>query len=619
MSRGHPKRAGRNITPQATFPIDALPPEIADYCKAVAKSLSVHVSVPASAALVACASATGLTRVAWDPYAGWEEPPGLWVAMILPSGGRKTPVLKAMFFVHEEVQKEHIRKDRIARQEYDREKAEYDRDQRRTTNRKGLPKPQEPEVTHVFTTDATPEAVVRSLQSSDRGLVVISDELRGFFGQIGRYTSGSGGAEESFWLSAYSGGFCKVDRASKPMIFVEKGLVSIVGGVQPGVLTSIFDGQALASGMAARFLMTWPVVPPKEYGPGPGKDSRAAYEQMIRGMFALRPESCVDQSGPSHRPLRVPLAEECRPFMKEFVGRWSTQGIEEEQAEVEAAMCKQEGMVLRIALLLKTCREVRGEATAGDEITCHDLQEAARVIEWYRGESRRCYALLGGGDDGRARRRHDVWCDWIKERGGEVTSREWARRSNRTSREAADRQLLELTRVGRIERVERKPGQRGGRPAVAFRLVMEDGVSSCTSEDQGTDGAASGQPSRFSQSPEVSSCVMQPQSDDMQANSLAAPVSAVDAGDDPPSAPILHDETSGVSTHDSYPRPLLSGDEACMTHDETSSGGGTDGPAFLAPGHDEDGRSSAACSAEQMDEIHALFGDWNEAGEEGAA
>ena len=82
------------------FPLDALPVPVANYCLAVALARSVDVAVPAALSLAAMGSAIGLSREAYDSFADWREPPVIWVAQVMRSGQRKTPVQQDMFAAH---------------------------------------------------------------------------------------------------------------------------------------------------------------------------------------------------------------------------------------------------------------------------------------------------------------------------------------------------------------------------------------------------------------------------------------------------------------------------------------------------------------------------------------
>ena len=75
------------------FPVDALPRSLAEWVMAAADSYQVPVDLPAMLALgCISASVAGRVRVLVGP--DWAEETCLFVAIVLPSGERKSPVLR---------------------------------------------------------------------------------------------------------------------------------------------------------------------------------------------------------------------------------------------------------------------------------------------------------------------------------------------------------------------------------------------------------------------------------------------------------------------------------------------------------------------------------------------
>ena len=92
-----------------------------------------------------------------------------------------------------------------------------------------------------------------------RGMMLIRDELAGFFANMTRYRPGS---DRPFWLEAWDGGRHVVERVRRSTV-VEHLLVGVIGSFQPDKLARAFAGDE--DGMASRFLYAWPATP--EYRP----------------------------------------------------------------------------------------------------------------------------------------------------------------------------------------------------------------------------------------------------------------------------------------------------------------------------------------------------------------
>ena len=239
------------------FPIEILPPVVGDFVRAVAESRSVDISAPAALALSAISSAIGLSRVAWDEYADWVEIPVLWLALVSSSGKRKSPIIEDLFGPHMARQQEFIEKYEAALAGYNQELDNWKQRQRKNKSLEAEPRPEQPELEHVYTSDTTPEGLVDILRTSPRGPLVLADELTAFFGGLGRYT-GMKDAERAFYLSLFRGVQYKKDRKGAPTVLIDRAAAAIIGGVQPGILRKCFDEEAFASGLASRFLLVCP-------------------------------------------------------------------------------------------------------------------------------------------------------------------------------------------------------------------------------------------------------------------------------------------------------------------------------------------------------------------------
>ncbi len=104
--------------------------------------------------------------------------------------------------------------------------------------------------------DTTPEKLGSLLKDNPKGLLLNRDEIAGWLGSFGRYSSGGGG-ERAMWLEAYGGRAYTIDRQKDPEpILIPQLSVGVLGGVQPDKLSLITGGAD--DGFAARFLWSWP-------------------------------------------------------------------------------------------------------------------------------------------------------------------------------------------------------------------------------------------------------------------------------------------------------------------------------------------------------------------------
>ena len=111
----------------------------------------------------------------------------------------------------------------------------------------------------LYVTDPTIERLAALLAARPRGMMLIRDELAGFFANMSRYSPGS---DRPFWLEAWDGGRHIVERVRGSTV-VEHLLVGVIGSFQPDKLARAFAGDE--DGMCSRFLYAWPAAP--EYRP----------------------------------------------------------------------------------------------------------------------------------------------------------------------------------------------------------------------------------------------------------------------------------------------------------------------------------------------------------------
>ena len=453
------------------FPLDVLPAPVVTMVEAIATSRSISADVPAALSLAACASAIGLSRIAYDDFADWTEPPIIWLVIVIRSGSRKTIVIDDLFAPHKERQQEAAESFDGKLAEYGQEVENWKQRKRRNKSLEAEPKPTEPRPEHIYTSDPTPEALVEILKITERGVLLLVDELAHFFGGFGAY-SGKAERDRSFYLALFRGIQFKSDRKGSGSTFVSKAAASIVGGVQPLILAKCFDAESYASGLVSRFLLVDAPPQVKEYRRGPTPSEKARYAEFVNKLFDLKMEPYSRADGEiGYRPQHVPLSEEARELLRGFVPDWSEQSLLE-SSDVEAAMSKLEGYAIRFALVLRVCREATGTARPEDPISRQDLENGIRLARWFRDRARRIYDDLKADEAATSRSTLLARAEVIRKRfGGGVTVREWQKLNTRRSTEKAKAELDELVAAEMAVWRERPSGPEGGRPTEECRLV----------------------------------------------------------------------------------------------------------------------------------------------------
>ena len=97
--------------------------------------------------------------------------------------------------------------------------------------------PQQPVCERVIVSDTTVEALAPLLQANPRGLLLFRDEIAGWLNSMGQYKNGRGD-DQAKWLEVHGARALRIDRKTGDdhFIYVERAAVSVVGGIQPGIL-----------------------------------------------------------------------------------------------------------------------------------------------------------------------------------------------------------------------------------------------------------------------------------------------------------------------------------------------------------------------------------------------
>lgn len=238
----------------APFPVAALPPVLRAFVEEVAGSVGCDPAFAALPALTLTGAAAGAAVVV-SPKRKYAEPPCLWACTVGDSGTGKSPGMRPVEGMAYAI-------DRRMKDEHAAAFRQYQADLESWSASGAGPdrKPAKPGREYFAVSDATIERLCEMLGGSPRGLVLVRDELDGWFGSLTRYKT-KGGSDVPSWLSIFEAGPIRVNRRTGEPRDVEadRGFVAVCGGIQPDVLrAALADPTRVASGFAARILFAYP-------------------------------------------------------------------------------------------------------------------------------------------------------------------------------------------------------------------------------------------------------------------------------------------------------------------------------------------------------------------------
>lgn len=432
---GKPLSPGHGVKPEP-FPVDLLPPAVADYITEGAAARCVDPSMVALPLLVTLAGCIGTRRrIAIKP--DWIEPPTIWGAVVAPSGSVKSPGFDLATDLLQDSESSAYREHVEAQAEYRRAKLEYEREASRWKRSKKddaeLPEePPYPAAKRLQVEDVTIESLHPILAENPRGLLVMVDELRGWFDGMGAYSAKGSGRDESRWLSLHHARPFSIDRkTNREYRRIELATASVIGTIQPSVLAdTMHNGTGVASGMLARLLLVMPPQRPKRWTDDELSADTAKAMQIVANR--LRDDLEHDSDGDRIKPIDLSITPEARRRAKAFV---NSHGLEtySQTESLAAAWSKLEAYAFRFALLDHLIRWASGDDLSCDgPIGVESMQAGIELSRWFGAEAERAYAGMGFSEPSStpedAGERHvDRLAEWLESHGGSATEREIGR------------------------------------------------------------------------------------------------------------------------------------------------------------------------------------------------
>jgi hypothetical protein len=228
------------------------------------------------------------------------------------------------------------------------------------------------------------------------------------------------------------------------MIHVPRAAVSIVGGIQPGVLRKAIGQEHMQDGLCARLLLAMPDPKPVRWTDAiVDATTEASISNVFDRLIGMTAGANADGNP---EPYPMPLSDGAKLLWVDYFDRHRAElsSLDDDQA---AAWSKLEAYTARFALIFQLCDWAAGEQYASDQIIDEAAMQNAIVLsDWFGGEARRVYALFGESE---AERDTRELVEWIRRRGGSVTVRE-VQQGHRRYPHAVDAEaaLMELFKAG---------------------------------------------------------------------------------------------------------------------------------------------------------------------------
>jgi len=346
----------------APFPTWVFPPKVAAFVKEVSTSKSCPADFPGTACLNVAASAVGTTR-AIRMKSDWVERPCLYSIIVAEAGSRKSPALKA-----------------VLAPVYRHQGLIYSRDEKSSET--------------VYVNDSTLEALGAVLEKNPRGVLQFRDEAAGFFLDFNKYRGGKGGDRQAY-LTFWSCEPWKINRKSGDPIHIPMPYVSILGGIQPALLSEMEDRSGREDGFIHRFDFSMP-----EAQTYPGWDesfvsesAMADWSEAVTHLYTLkhREEQVGDGKTMAHSHVL-----NLSPAAKRLYVDWYNAHQDEIRNLVDLKLkgpwAKMEAKCARYALVLRLLWTEDPDGL--EEVQAGDVERAIALVDYYKSHSRGVYSRL---------------------------------------------------------------------------------------------------------------------------------------------------------------------------------------------------------------------------------
>ncbi len=258
-SKGYGERIKKNIPSEPVkeaeadnfdFPIEILPDSLRDYLYELHDKLNSNIDYMGTSLLWVVSLCIG-NAIKLRVKNGWYEPAIIWAAIVGKAGVGKTHnienITKPLTKINEKLVFEYKQKNKIY-------KSFVELDKKDKKNHETI---EEPITGQFILGDVTFEKLISMHEKNKKCIGILRDELTGWIKDLNKYRPGS---DLESYLSAFSGKTIIKNRVTAEDNYVSQAYVSILGGVQPSILSMHYTAENKDNGLIDRILLCYPKI-----------------------------------------------------------------------------------------------------------------------------------------------------------------------------------------------------------------------------------------------------------------------------------------------------------------------------------------------------------------------
>lgn len=344
------------------FPIDIFPKPIQSYILECNETLDSSIDYMGCSMLWLISVIVG-NSIQIEVKKGWNETATIWLAVVGKAGLGKTPsihnIIKPLLSANNKEIKNYIKQS---------EKYEY-YEKLTAKEKKEHEEIHKPTKSQFIANDITIEALVELHQENKNSIGVFKDELAGWFKDMNKYREGS---DLEFWLSTWSGKAISLNRKTAKSSFVDKPLVSVLGGIQPSILNSFYTEDNKDNGFMDRMLLTYPNLDIEKWNDKEmNYDTIQWYNDSIISFYETIKHKVVeiDEDGDIKPKIaKIPIDSK-KEWIRVFNEYTDIQNSDEENEYMKSMLPKQKSYIPRFALLINAFNSFFDETYKTDVLT----------------------------------------------------------------------------------------------------------------------------------------------------------------------------------------------------------------------------------------------------------
>jgi putative DNA primase/helicase len=470
------------LPPVEPFDPELLPESLRHLVVDISERMQVPMDFPA-AALVLCLAGAVNRRATIQPKVkdtSWIVVPNLWGGIVAAPGFLKSPLIQSVTLPLQRIETLWRNEYQAAQESFNEEQEEAElrkaawKEEFKKAAKKGEAPPIRPDDTlraptrkRLIVNDATFEAMHETMSENPAGILVIRDELTGWWSQLDRL--GREG-ERAFCLQAWNGDTGHtIDRIGRGTIHVEACCMSMLGGIQPGRLRSYLadaiQDNPNNDGLIQRFqVLVWPDPSPEwaYVDRMPKAEAISQVARVFEKLVTLDPEY----------PLRIRFAQDAQALFVHWLAKLEAEirGGELHPA-LTSHLAKYRSLMPSLALLFALF-EGAARSQEPENVALSFARQAAAWCEYLRSHAERVYAgtvspqVKAARDLAEKIKRRKVGAEGVFSL-RDVYNAGW---SGLDSPESAKAAIAVLEDAGWVRDITEPPGPSGGRPSLRYQI-----------------------------------------------------------------------------------------------------------------------------------------------------